>query len=62
MRYIWVVSCQVATYSGEVKVTSSEDLENATVEARAKAQVRREAGGSLPFGVCTFKVKSKRKE
>lgn len=58
--YTWTVSYQVATYSGEIEVTSLEDLENTTVEAIAKARVQRDASGPLPFGVCVFRVKSKR--
>ena len=48
---ISTVKYQVATYSGEVRVYAvdpNDDTE--TVIARARAQLIRQAGGSLPFG------------
>lgn len=48
---ISTVEYQVATYSGEVKVYNVDPNDDAEVViARARRQVTRNAGGSLPFG------------
>lgn len=63
---VWTVEYQVATYSGAIEIIASDteengNLENDAIEARARAQLRRESGGSLPFGVATFRVTDKRR-
>ena len=57
--YIYKVKYQVATYSGEITVTSYDDLEREQVIARAKDLLRRRSGGSLPYGYESFKIVSK---
>lgn len=52
----YIVKYQVATYAGEIEVYSQEELETEQVIARAKSQLRRKAGGSLPFGYEHFKI------
>jgi hypothetical protein len=50
------VKYQVATYSGFVSVRVSEDDDNDTIIAKAKAKLRRQSGGTLPFGYQSFKI------
>jgi len=50
------VKYQVATYSGEIVVACDIDADNDTIIARAKSILRRNTGGSLPFGYESFKV------
>jgi hypothetical protein len=52
----YIVKYQVATYAGEIEVYASEELETEQVIARAKNQLRRKAGDSLPFGYQHFKI------
>jgi hypothetical protein len=52
------VKYQVATYSGVISVRVSDDDDNATIVAKAKAKLRRQAGGTLPFGYQHFKIQS----
>lgn len=48
---ISTVKYQVATYSGEVKVYGVDPNDDSeTVCARARAQLARRSGGSIPFG------------
>jgi len=51
-----LVKYQVATYSGKEWVDCNENDENETIISKAKAQVRRKAGGSLPFGYESWRV------
>jgi hypothetical protein len=54
------VKYQVATYSGNVKVFNvdpNDDDEN--IVARAKEQLTRSSGGSLPYGYQSFRVVSR---
>ncbi len=39
----------IATYHGRVRLNASEDEEDATLVARAKAKLRRESPTSLPM-------------
>lgn len=50
-----VVEYQVATYSGSVTVSCDENESNSDIEAKAKAQLKRQAG-ELPFGYQSFRV------
>lgn len=57
------VEYQVATYSGEVKVTCDENDENDVIIAMAKRQLVRESGGvALPFGYQRFTVVNRQYE
>lgn len=49
------VKYQIATYSGTVTVSCDENDESEVVEAKAKARLIRDSGGSLPFGYESFK-------
>lgn len=54
------VKYHVATYDGEEKVFGVDpDDENERVIARARQQVTRKAGGSLPYGSESWKVVSR---
>jgi len=50
------VKYQVATYSGVITVRVREDDDNATIIAKAKAQLRRQSGGHWPLGYQHFKI------
>ena len=50
------VKYQIATYSGTVVVNCSPDDENETIIARAKEKLRKQSGGSLPYGYESFEV------
>lgn len=52
----YTVKYQVATYSGEVTVICDEDDDNEQVTGQAKAQLRRDSGGFLPYGYESFKI------
>lgn len=50
------VDYQVATYSGTLTLCNvDDDADVEQVKALARAQLRRQAGGSLPFGYEHFK-------
>lgn len=53
------VKYQVATYSGETYVNCNENTENEHIIAKARERVRRDSGGSLPFGYQHFEVVSR---
>lgn len=54
------VKYHVATYEGEEKVFSVDpDDENEQIVARARQQVARKAGGSLPYGSESWEVVSR---
>lgn len=58
-----IVKYSVATYSGEETVYGVDpDDENETIIARARKQVTRKAGGSLPFGAESWRVTSRTDE
>ncbi len=50
------VTYQIATYSGEVFVNADENDDDDTIKARARAELKRRSGGSLPYGYESFKV------
>jgi len=50
------VKYQVATYQGEITVNCFDDDDDGVVIAKAKQKLRRECGGSLPFGYESFEV------
>ena len=53
---ISTVAYQLGTYSGEVRVFGvDQDDETEHVIARAKRQLIRDAGGSLPFGAQSWR-------
>lgn len=54
----YTVKYQIATYSREITVyfDEDEDPETDVIIAKAKNRLRRDAGGSLPFGYESFKV------
>ena len=52
------VKYQVATYSGEIDVYCDENDDNEEIISQAKVILRRQAGGSLPYGYESFKVQS----
>jgi hypothetical protein len=52
----WKVHYSIATYEGDVYVSADEDADRDHVIARAKAQLRRRSGGSLPFGAESFRI------
>lgn len=54
-----VIRYQVATYSGTIVLYVDPDEETDVIEKRARSEVRRMAGGSLPFGVQAFKIVSR---
>lgn len=54
------VDYNVATYSGvEIVFIKDPNIDSEDVCARAKAQVKRKAGGSLPFGLLSFREVSR---
>jgi len=55
-----IVEYQIATYSGKIEVSCDENDENEFIIARAKNQLRRDAGGSLPYGYESFKITDRR--
>lgn len=55
MLQMATVKYQIATYSGEVRVSCQEDDDNETIIARAKSQLRRKVG-ELPFGYQSYDV------
>lgn len=52
----YTVSYSIGTYSGTVEVSVDPDTDSEVVLARAKSTLRRQAGGTLPFGAATFKI------
>ena len=50
------VRYHVATYSGEIHVNCNDLEEDTIVIARAKRQLRRRCGGSLPAGSQSWRV------
>jgi hypothetical protein len=56
MNITATVKYQMATYSGEVEVNCDSNDDNDQIISQAKAILRREAGGSLPYGYESFKV------
>lgn len=52
----YTVKYQIATYSGEITVTCDPHADNEEIIAKAKSQLRRQAGGSLPYGYQSFKI------
>lgn len=50
------VKYQVATYSGEITVNCDSNDDDDQITARAKSQLIRRSGGSLPFGYESFRV------
>ena len=57
MRY-YDVQYQIATYSGTETVCFNDEYapENDEIISKAKNQLRRKAGGSLPFGYESYKI------
>jgi len=53
-----IISYQIATYSGTVEVSCSDDDDNEALISRARRQLRQRAG-SLPFGYQSFLVVSR---
>lgn len=53
---IAVVKYQIASYSGTIEVSCRPDDDTDVVIAKAKARIRRLAGGSLPFGSESFRI------
>lgn len=51
---------QIATYSGEVQITCSEDTEDGDIKAIARERLKKISGGSLPFGYESFTILSKK--
>lgn len=58
-RQVCEVSYQVATYSGSETVYCDCNDDNDCIIARAKEQLRRKIGGSLPYGYESFKIVSR---
>lgn len=54
-----VIRYQVATYSGTIVLYVDPNEENDAIKDRARTEVRRMAGGSLPFGYQAFKIVSR---
>lgn len=50
------VKYQVATYSGTIQVNCNEDDEDEVIIAKAKSQLQKNSGGSLPYGYQSFKI------
>lgn len=55
-KQLATVKYQVAAYSGEITVSCDSNDDNDYIEARAKAQLTRKSGGSLPYGYESFRV------
>lgn len=55
-RHRCVVNYQVATYSGEEIVYCDPNDDNEYIVSKAKQQLKRRAGGSLPFGYQSFNI------
>jgi hypothetical protein len=53
---IYTISYAIGTYSGTVEVSTDPDTDSEVVLAQAKTTLRRQAGGTLPFGAATFKI------
>lgn len=56
MSRICNVKYQIATYSGTIKVTAEDDDDSNTIKAKAKSKLRRQSGGTLPFGYESFEI------
>jgi hypothetical protein len=50
---------QVSTYSGTIVLYVDPDEKDNTIEERARKEVQRMCGGSLPFGYQAFKIVSR---
>jgi hypothetical protein len=50
------VEYQIATYSGEIDLMVDENAENEHIIAQAKNILRKQSGGSLPFGSQSFNI------
>jgi hypothetical protein len=50
------IQYQVATYRGQVELKCDDNDEDDYIIAKAKAIVKRQAGGSLPYGYESWKV------
>lgn len=57
MIRVYTVYYAVAGYSGTIKVfTDPSEEDEERVLAKARALLRRKAGGTLPFGTASYKV------
>ena len=54
------VKYQVGTYSGTVSVNCFADHSDEYVLSKAKARLRQQAGGSLPYGYQHFEIVDRR--
>ena len=51
------VAYQVATYAGEIVLQVDENADREEIIARARAELRRRAGGSMPFGSESWRIR-----